>query len=292
MAKNALLLELGPANIYLYPLPKAFLTMTSAPANSRIHFIARKGGAAGNTIRVAIVVAGINTPFSISVSGLDLTINLATNGAGTATTIASQAILFVTQDPAASFLVTAANFAGSDGTGLPAAQALTALGSGSDTGVKTDVGFVGDAVAYQVATEAAPLTGAQTGTVAQDKVVIGGMVKVVIPFKEISMDNFAFAVPSSRIVANSDGSKRRLDFAVAVGRSMRESALKMTINKIKGGFESTLPADIIVIPEISPAEGEVAFPFAPTTQREIASNWYAWPNGLTGRWAFTGDEFP
>jgi len=78
-----------------------------------------------------------------------------------------------------------------------------------------------------------------------------------------------------------------------VGASMRQTlTVKMEIVKIKGGFESPLPADRIIIPEISPAEGEVNFPFAPTTQRVIMTNWYAWPNNVTGRWALMGDENP
>ena len=104
------------------------------------------------------------------------------------------------------------------------------------------------------------------------------------------MDNLRLGVPSARKVSNSDGSKNRVDFTVAVGADMRSLALKMEIRKIKGGFESALPEDIIIIPEISPAEGEVNFPFAPTTQREIVTNWYAWPSDITGRWAFLGDE--
>ena len=154
------------------------------------------------------------------------------------------------------------------------------------------MGFLGDSVAFQISTEAADLTGAQTGNVPQDKVVIGGMCKVIIPFKELSLDNLKAGIPNSRLVSNNDGTKRRIDFAVTVGLSVRSMAMKMEIRKIKGGFESPLPADAIIIPEISPADGETSFPFAPTSQREITTNWYAWPNALTGRLAYTGDELP
>jgi hypothetical protein len=200
----------------------------------------------------------------------------------------------LTNDPLASYYVTAArglNVSGSGAINLAGNNAYpypVFLEGGDGASVRTDVGFLGDEVAYQVTTESANLTGAQTGTVPQDKVVIGGMVKVVIPF-----DNLRRGVPSARVVENSDGSKRRVDFTVAVGQSMRQTlTVRMEIIKIKGGFESPLPADKIVIPEISPAEGEVNFPFAPTTQRVIMTNWYAWPNSLSGRWAFMGDENP
>jgi len=162
------------------------------------------------------------------------------------------------------------------------------VGSGPNND-ELDVGFLGDDVMFQVVTEAANLTGAQSGNVPQDKVVIGGYVRVVLPFKEISLANLQLGVPSARIKVNGDLS--RVDFIVAVGQSMRRTlAKKMRITKIIGGSESEDPADTIIIPEISPAEGEVNFPFAPTQQRVIMTNWYAWPDPNSGRWAFMGDE--
>ena len=293
MAKNAKLLELGPANVYLFFLPKASLLMTSIAANSRVFLKAYIGGASGNSITVAFVDPGApSSPLSVSVSGLAITVSLATNAGSVITSTANDVIAAIRAGAASGLLVSPARKAGEAGSGVVSAQGATALAGGSDTGVKTDIGFVGESVAYQVTTEVGNLTGAQTGNVAQDKVVIGGMVRVVVPFKEISLDNFQRGIPLARLVENSDASKRRVDFGVSVGLSLRSIAVKMLLAKIKGGFESALPADQIVIPEISPAEGEVNFPFAPTAQREIATNWYAWPNADTGRWAFTGDEFP
>lgn len=159
-----------------------------------------------------------------------------------------------------------------------------------------DVGYLGDEVMFQVTTESGNLTGAQAGNIPLDKIVIGGSVKVVIPFKEISLQNFQLGVPSARITTV--GAQSRVDFIVAVGQSMRRTMAKqMRITKLtgtseSGQIESTDPADTIIIPEISPAEGEVNFPFAPTTQRVIMTNWYAWPHPDTGRWAFIGDEYP
>jgi hypothetical protein len=305
--RNARKLELGPAEIFIISLPRAHAIIgepTPYGDNEAIYVESVRPGAGfdvnGNaldyngdlvtiTIQNDVLVVNGHTDLTVAVSGTAITV-----GVKLGTTIADDVIAALTNDSEASFLVTAARYAGSTGQGIIEAGPYTVqLAGGDGAAITRDVGFLGDEVAYQVVTEAANLTGAQTGNVPQDKVVIGGTVKVVIPFKEISLDNFRAGVPSARVVQNSDGSKRRVDFTVAVGQSMRQTlSVKMQIIKIKGGFLSSLPADQIIIPEISPAEGEVNFPFAPTTQRHIMTNWYAWPNGNTGRWAFTGDEFP
>jgi hypothetical protein len=299
MAKNARLLELGPANIYLYLRPKATLLFDNAvpAANAQVFMKAYKGGnlapdRPGNNIRVAFVNPGPNGVLTVTVATFDITVSLATNGGGTITSTADQVIQALTESPQARGLITAARGVGGNGSGVVEAHAFTALAGGSETGVATEVGWVGDGVAYQVTTEAADLTGAQAGNSPLNKVVIGGMTKVIIPFKEISLDNLQIGVPSARLVENADKSLRRVDFTLAVGADLRSNSLKMEIRKIKGGFESSNPVDIIIIPEISAAEGEVNFPFAPTTQREIMTNWYAWPDDVTGRWAFLGNENP
>lgn len=302
MAKNSRLLELGPANIYLYLRPRASHTFSNTvpSVNSDVYVQAYQGGSVagedsprpGNNIRVEFVSLGVtHATTDVSVVGFDITVTLSTLAA-VITATANDVIAALTNSGQARGLVTAARGVAGTGASLVEVHAFTALSGGSETGVATDVGYVGDAVAYQVTTEAANLTGAQTGNVPLNKVIIGGMCKVVIPFKEISLDNMRIGVPSARLVENSDKSKRRVDFTVAVGADMRSLAFKMEIRKIKGGFESSVPKDIIIIPEISPAEGEVNFPFAPTTQREILTNWYAWPDDVTGRWAFLGDEAP
>lgn len=307
MAKNARKLELGPANIYITTLPRASAIIGEYPySTDAIYLQSVRPGAgfdatgnpvdySGNDVSFVYVDApGVGQDPTVTVVGTAIIVGIETG----VTTIDS-VIAALGATPEAAFLVTAARGVGTDGSGVVAESSNDAypapvfLTGGDGAPIRTDVGFLGDEVAYQVTTEAANLTGAQTGNVPQDKVVIGGMVKVIIPFKEISLDNLRRGVPSARVVENANGSKRRVDFNVAVGQSMRQTlTVKMEIVKIKGGFESPLPADRIVIPEISPAEGEVNFPFAPTTQRVIMTNWYAWPNGNTGRWAFMGDENP
>jgi hypothetical protein len=240
----------------------------------------------GNAVTIQYVAGAF---LSVAVTSTAIVVTVPPN------TSVDQVVALLRNDPNAAFLVTAARAATNNvGTGtVPQTVAAVSLTGGSGAAVRTDVGFLGDEVAYQVTTEAADLTGAQSGNTPQDKVIIGGMVRVVIPFKEISLDNLSAGVASATVVSNSDGSKRRVDFHVAVGASMRQTlTAKMELVKIKGGFESSLPADKIIIPTISPAEGEVNFPFAPTTQRVIMTNWYAWPDPNTGRWAFFGDELP
>jgi hypothetical protein len=299
MAKNARKLELGPANIYITTLPRASALIAGYPDPDAEVFAqsVRPGAgfdASGNPVDYSgddVTVELVDgSELSCSVVGTAIVVTI-----DTGVTTADDVIQILSETPEAAFLITAARGVGGDGSGIVTATYPTpvALTGGNGAAIRSDVGFLGDEVAYQVVTEAANLTGAQTGNVPQDKVVIGGTVKVVIPFKEISLDNLRRGVPSARVVENADQSKRRVDFNVAVGQSMRQTlTVKMEIIKIKGGFESPLPADRIIIPEISPAEGEVNFPFAPTTQRVIMTNWYAWPDSNTGRWAFMGDENP
>lgn len=306
MAKNARKLELGPANIYITTLPRASAIIGDDPYTSDALFLqsVRPGAGfdasgnevdySGNAVSFVYEEGAVGQSPTVAVVGTAIVVT-----AESGVTTIDSVIAALAASPEASYLVTAARGLDTDGsgtfdiTGNNAYPTPVFLTGGDGAAIRTDVGFLGDEVAYQVTTEAADLTGAQTGTVPQDKVVIGGMVRVVIPFKEITLDNLRRGVPSARVVENSDGSKRRVDFVVAVGTSLRQTlSVKMEIIKIKGGFESPLPADKIIIPEISPAEGEVNFPFAPTTQRVIMTNWYAWPNSATGRWSFMGDENP
>lgn len=294
MAKNPQFLEMGPANVYLGTLPQASL-LIAGPYTADVFVKAVRGGAAGNDITIRFVDPGAGvspSPLSVSVLDKAITVSLATETYGTITSTADDVIDALTKSPTAAFLVTAARGVGQDGGGIVTAESETPLAGGSDTPSYRDVGYLGEGVIYQVTTEANPLTGAQAGNTPLNKVVVGGMVKLVLPFKEISLDNFRAGVPSARVVENADGSMRRVDFSIAVGADLRSQAIIVKIAKIKGGFESADPDDIIIIPECSPAEGEVNFPFAPTTQREIVTNWYAWPHPETGRWAYTGDEKP
>jgi len=103
-----------------------------AGTNNDLVWTANTGGTAGNSIRIAYVVAGTNTPLSVSVAGNDITVNVATNGASAATSTAAQVAAAVAASSAAGRLVTGTNAAGNDGTGVVAAMGLTNLTGGTD----------------------------------------------------------------------------------------------------------------------------------------------------------------
>lgn len=110
--------------------------------NNDVHFVdARQDAGASDTpVTVTYVNSGTaNSALSISVTGSDITVNLATNAAGVATTTANQLVTFINTDAsagavAAKALVTATAGAGveGDGSGALAAAASTALTGGAD----------------------------------------------------------------------------------------------------------------------------------------------------------------
>jgi hypothetical protein len=155
-----------------------------------------------------------------------------------------------------------------------------------EDGADVLLGYMGDDLTLHMTTTAAELTGAQTGTVPQNKIITGGSFRVTVPLKEISLENFARAFPNSTLT----GDKTRVDFLPRVGLSLRDLAKKMTIKKIIGGVESASKADILIIPEASPVDAEITFTYSPTAQRIINATFEAWPDETTGRWAYMGDE--
>lgn len=88
-------------------------------------------GAAGNSIRLRVVVSGASTPASVAVSGNDITFNSATNGSSVATSTGSQMMAALNADANASKLIFAQLAAGNDGTGVVAAFAYTNLTGGA-----------------------------------------------------------------------------------------------------------------------------------------------------------------
>ncbi len=148
-----------------------------------------------------------------------------------------------------------------------------------------NVGYLGN-VTLNLASEASPLTGAQKGTSPLDKILTGGSVRLTVEFKEMTLKNFARAYPHAVLVGDSG----RVDFTNRVGLSLRSLAKKLTLKKIVGGVESALVKDHLIIPEASPVEGELSVAFTPTDQRVLAATFEAWPDDVTGRWGFLGDE--
>lgn len=113
----------------------ASLTTALAGANNDLTYTAKAAApnyVAGNSVRVAYVVAGVSTPLTVAVSGNDITVNVATNGASAATSTAAQVMAAVNASVPASALVTAANATGNDGTGVVTAMAFTSLTGGQN----------------------------------------------------------------------------------------------------------------------------------------------------------------
>jgi len=88
------------------------------PVPAKLTFTAVAPGSAGNGITINLVLAGNNTPLSITVIGLAITVNIATNGIGQDISTGQDVVDLVNSTPAAAALVTAT------GTGLtqPAPQ--------------------------------------------------------------------------------------------------------------------------------------------------------------------------
>lgn len=111
---------------------QASLTTACAGADNDIVYTAKAVGSGGNSIRVRYVVAGNSTPLTVAVSVLDITVNVATNGGGAATSTAAQVKAAVDAAPTAAALVSTAIKTGDAGTGVVAAFAYTNLTGGVD----------------------------------------------------------------------------------------------------------------------------------------------------------------
>jgi hypothetical protein len=110
----------------------ASLTTALAGANNDLTYTAKSRGTGGNSTRIRYVVAGANTPLSVSVSGSDITVNVATDGSSNPTSTANAVLAAVNASTPASALVTASLAAGNDGTGVVATLAFTSLTGGTN----------------------------------------------------------------------------------------------------------------------------------------------------------------
>lgn len=108
------------------------LTTALTGTNNDLVFDAVRAGVGGNATTIAYVVAGANTPLSVTRSGAAITVNVATNGSSVATSTAAQVRDAINNSGEAGFLVRASNAPGNDGTGVVTAMAATALTGGAD----------------------------------------------------------------------------------------------------------------------------------------------------------------
>jgi hypothetical protein len=110
----------------------AALSTNLTGSNNDLTFTSLLPGRLGNDVTVRFVNPGaINAPLSVNVSGRDITVNLATNGSGVITSTAAQVRAAVAAHAEATALVTLANKAGNDGSGVVTAMGVAALGGGS-----------------------------------------------------------------------------------------------------------------------------------------------------------------
>lgn len=159
--------------------------VTGIVGTDRIAWRAIQSGAAGNAVSVELVVSGNDTPLSVEVLGLAITVNLATDGAGDPVSTADQVVAAVVGSPEASALVTA----GTQETGIVQAAASANLSGGMDAmdtlKVRAaDEGTWGARLSVQVE------DGSLDPTVAFN-LVVRHKGEVVEVFKDLSMDEAA-----------------------------------------------------------------------------------------------------
>ena len=114
---------------------KATYTPDTGIPNANLTYTAVAIGPAGNNVRVRYNIAGASQALSVTVAGNDISVNLATNGSSVPTSTAAQIKTAVEASAPASALVTVANAASNDGTGVPGdAIPYVNLGGGTDGG--------------------------------------------------------------------------------------------------------------------------------------------------------------
>lgn len=109
-------------------------SLITGTGNGRILWVARTPGTTGNGYTVRFVVAGNNTALSVTNTAGAITVNLATNGSGVATSTAADVVRaiklsYAQQQPGAalSYVWPEQVRPGSDGTGVQVALAATNL---------------------------------------------------------------------------------------------------------------------------------------------------------------------
>ncbi len=155
---------------------------TGTAGVNQITWRARTVGLAGNSIRITLVESGIDTELSVSVSEQAITVNLATNGSGVATSTVFAVTNAVNADPAASLLVQAVGIDFDEVSGV----GLTSLSGGIDGRSAVEVsalseGAWGDELRVEIADSTLDATILFNLTVR-----LGD--EVVEVFKDLSMD--------------------------------------------------------------------------------------------------------
>lgn len=98
-----------------------------------VTFTAVTPGAAGNSITVAFVVSGNNTPLSVGVAGSAITVNVETDGGGLPLSTKAEVVAAILASGPASALITASVPLANEDE-VVAAEAITNLAGGVDAG--------------------------------------------------------------------------------------------------------------------------------------------------------------
>lgn len=138
---------------------RAFLNTGVVGNNNAITWTAVEPGTDGNAITVTLTNAGATKPLLVDVAnnGLDINVQLATDGSSVITSTAQNVLDALQDDAAASALITAANTGASTGAGLVVAVAKTNLATGGGTshdricGEADQSGVLGNIIAVRLA---------------------------------------------------------------------------------------------------------------------------------------------
>lgn len=133
-ARHQVAMGLYGAFVVRPPGAAAARLTTVIGGNADLTFTAVASGAGGNAITVEYVDPGAaNSPLAVSVSGSAISVQLATDGGSVITSTASQVMAAVNANAAAAALVAVTLATGSDGTGIVAPLAPTALVGGQSS---------------------------------------------------------------------------------------------------------------------------------------------------------------
>lgn len=113
------------------PEVKASLIFGTATANNGITYTSKLTGAAGNKSSLTLVDPKANSQaLAVTVNGFDVSVSLATSGAGAITTTATQLMDAITASAPATALMLTAALGASTGAGIVTAQPKTFMGGG------------------------------------------------------------------------------------------------------------------------------------------------------------------
>ena len=154
---------------------KASLRIGVVASNNALTFTSKLDGELGNSSSIRLVHPGTNNAtLSISVSGRDVTVNLATGPSGAITTTATQLQTAIAANASANALFTVTNTGASTGAGIVAALRRTQLAGGLDDvfPLNTPVLVPGDAAMAAKLGKAGTLPAAMDGIFDQTGAVV------------------------------------------------------------------------------------------------------------------------